>query len=135
MEPLTGSRSTAVIRASGSRLTRVRMAAPNASPIRQTRFPAASRPATAKSSAWAPVHTRSPASSVFGVLSRRGAVLYSTSSAEWGRCAGTTHRRLSGMTDWTALPRERGPQQAGERETLAGVLDFLRATVVHKVAG
>ena len=39
------------------------------------------------------------------------------------------------MTDWTAQPRERGPQEAGERETLAGMLDFLRGTVVRKVAG
>lgn len=33
------------------------------------------------------------------------------------------------------MPRLRPPDDAGERETLLGVLDFLRATVVNKVAG
>ena len=40
----------------------------------------------------------------------------------------TTH------TDISAVPRTRPPEAAGERETLTGLLDFLRATVVHKVA-
>jgi uncharacterized damage-inducible protein DinB len=33
------------------------------------------------------------------------------------------------------IDRTRAPQRAPERETLAGVLDYLRATVVNKVAG
>ncbi|MEJ3748288.1 DinB family protein [Actinomycetes bacterium KLBMP 9797] len=34
-----------------------------------------------------------------------------------------------------AIDRSPAPQRAAERETLCGVLDFLRATVVNKVAG
>jgi hypothetical protein len=33
------------------------------------------------------------------------------------------------------IKRDRAPQLVDERETLGGVLDFLRATVVNKVAG
>jgi hypothetical protein len=33
------------------------------------------------------------------------------------------------------VPRSRPPEDAPERETLTGMLDFLRATVVNKVAG
>jgi hypothetical protein len=33
------------------------------------------------------------------------------------------------------LPRHRPPEAGTERETLTGMLDFLRATVVNKVAG
>jgi hypothetical protein len=33
------------------------------------------------------------------------------------------------------IKRDRAPQQADERDTLGGVLDYLRATVVNKVAG
>jgi Protein of unknown function (DUF664) len=33
------------------------------------------------------------------------------------------------------VPRSRPPEDGGERETLTGLLDFLRATVVNKVAG
>jgi hypothetical protein len=33
------------------------------------------------------------------------------------------------------IKRDRAPQLVNERETLGGVLDFLRATVVNKVAG
>jgi hypothetical protein len=33
------------------------------------------------------------------------------------------------------VPRSRPPEQGTERETLTGLLDFLRATVVNKVAG
>jgi hypothetical protein len=35
----------------------------------------------------------------------------------------------------TPVPRKRPPQDAPERDTLTGLLDFLRATVVNKVAG
>ncbi|MEV4417200.1 DinB family protein [Catellatospora sp. NPDC049609] len=38
-------------------------------------------------------------------------------------------------TSITPVARTRPPEDAGERETLTGLLDFLRATVVHKVAG
>jgi hypothetical protein len=38
-------------------------------------------------------------------------------------------------SDVEPMPRHRPPEDAGERDTLAGVLDFLRATVVNKVAG
>jgi hypothetical protein len=34
-----------------------------------------------------------------------------------------------------AVPRTRPPEAAAERETLTGMLDWLRATVVNKVAG
>lgn len=33
------------------------------------------------------------------------------------------------------MPRPRPPEDGGEREVLTGLLDFLRATVVNKVAG
>jgi Protein of unknown function (DUF664) len=33
------------------------------------------------------------------------------------------------------VPRIRPPESAGERETLTGLLDFLRATAINKVAG
>jgi hypothetical protein len=36
--------------------------------------------------------------------------------------------------DVRLVPRQRPPEAGGERETLTGLLDFLRATVVHKVA-
>jgi hypothetical protein len=44
---------------------------------------------------------------------------------------------LPGMTtnDVVTLTRVRPPEAAAERETLVGLLDFLRATVVHKVSG
>ncbi len=35
----------------------------------------------------------------------------------------------------TPVPRKRPPDAGTERETLAGLLDFLRATVINKVAG
>lgn len=35
----------------------------------------------------------------------------------------------------TPVERVRPPEDAGEKETLGGLLDFLRATVVNKVAG
>src|SRR5262245_25300496 len=37
-------------------------------------------------------------------------------------------------TEFPLVPRTRPPEAGGERETLIGMLDFLRATVVHKVA-
>lgn len=37
--------------------------------------------------------------------------------------------------DVEPMPRSRPPENGGERDTLAGMLDFLRATVVNKVAG
>ncbi len=37
--------------------------------------------------------------------------------------------------DVPPVPRVRPPEDGSERETLAGLLDFLRATVVNKVAG
>jgi hypothetical protein len=40
-----------------------------------------------------------------------------------------------GPNDVEAIPRHRPAQDATERDTLEGTLDFLRATVVNKVAG
>jgi hypothetical protein len=40
-----------------------------------------------------------------------------------------------GPNDVEPIPRHRPAQDATERDTLVGVLDFLRATVVNKVAG
>jgi Protein of unknown function (DUF664) len=34
-----------------------------------------------------------------------------------------------------AMPRTRPPEGGAERETLTGLLDFLRSTVIKKVAG
>jgi hypothetical protein len=42
---------------------------------------------------------------------------------------------MMNSSDVEPMPRHRPPEDAGERDTLAGVLDFLRATVVNKVAG
>jgi len=39
------------------------------------------------------------------------------------------------MTEPTPTPRVRPPERANEWDTLTGMLDFLRATVVHKVSG
>jgi len=39
------------------------------------------------------------------------------------------------MTNVIVSERVRPPEDGGERETLVGMLDFLRATVVRKVAG
>jgi hypothetical protein len=42
---------------------------------------------------------------------------------------------MMNSSDVEPVPRHRPPEDACERDTLAGVLDFLRATVVNKVAG
>ena len=42
---------------------------------------------------------------------------------------------MAGSNDVTAVPRVRPPEDASERDSLIAMLDFLRATVVNKVAG
>ena len=49
--------------------------------------------------------------------------------------AGLPYAATMDASDVEPTSRHRPPDNAGERDTLAGVLDFLRATVVNKVAG
>ncbi len=56
-------------------------------------------------------------------------------SVESLRPIGAAYAATMVTNDPPAVPRTRPPEDGAERETLTGLLDFLRATVVTKVAG